>query len=85
MQSLRLGIALGPLRSLPLPCSRYGCGGCVGVTHNRRVSDTLHRHSIFDTMTMSTHLLLPLTSYLYATKTARRGWTRCFVVELYML
>ena len=72
MQSLRLGIALGPLRSLPLPCSRYGCGGCVGVTHNRRVSDTLHRHSIFDTMTMSTHLLSPLTSMPHK-KRARDG------------
>ena len=24
--------------------------------HDRRVSDALHRHRIFDTMTMSTHL-----------------------------
>ena len=53
MQSVRLSIALGPLCSLPLPCRRYGCGSCLGVTHNRRVSDALHRHRIFDTMTMS--------------------------------
>ena len=32
-------------------------------THDRRVSDALHHHRIFDTMMMSTHPL-PLTSYL---------------------
>ena len=32
-----------------------------GVYHNRRVSDALHRHRIFDTTPMS---LLPLASYL---------------------
>ena len=35
-----------------------------GVYHDRRVSDALHRHRIFDTTPMSTHPLLPLTSYL---------------------
>ena len=35
-----------------------------GVYHDRRVSDALHRHRIFDTTPMSTHPLFPLTSYL---------------------
>ncbi|MDY6105043.1 MAG: hypothetical protein SPH89_00160 [Candidatus Limisoma sp.] len=40
-----------------------------GVYHDRRVSDALHRHRIFDTTPMSTHplirsYLLPLTSDL---------------------
>ena len=38
-----------------------------GVYHDRRVSDALHRHRIFDTTPMSTdstHPLLPLTSHL---------------------
>ena len=35
-----------------------------GVYHDRRVSDALHRHRIFDTTPMSTHPLSPLTSHL---------------------
>ena len=35
-----------------------------GVYHNRRVSDALHRHRIFDTTPMSPSYLLPLTSPL---------------------
>ena len=36
-----------------------------GVTHNRRVSDALHHHRIFDTMMMSTHPLVPLHSHTH--------------------
>ena len=36
-----------------------------GVTHNRRVSDALHHHRIFDTMMMSSHPLIPRPSHLY--------------------
>ena len=44
-----------------------------GVYHDRRVSDALHRHRIFDTTPMS---LLPLTSPLILTSDAARFRSR---------